>query len=320
MGIVACLMALLLLLTVFFGVQTFQLSRQVKALTQSADSSGVVGTEEGSVEETDDSIPMEAESSSPELQEEGTQPTETVVNDANDADYPEYTTLFPELSVEPTPKVADDQQSVVYLTFDDGPSESNTRKLMDILDEYNVKATFFVTGQFGTVESRAALFQEILKRGHGLGLHTFSHEASDIYQSVEAYLTDLNAIYQEVYEATGEKISLLRFPGGSINSYNGSNYQELVAEVTRRGFTYTDWNVSADDAIGTPEVGEIIDQVVENCELYKKAIVLCHDTDQQTNTTNAISDIIEILSEEGYEFRAMDASVRPYHFGCVSVQ
>ena len=96
--------------------------------------------------------------------------------------------------------------------------------------------------------------QEILRRiaeeGHTIGIHTDSHQYRSIYASVEAYLEDFEKVFRKVYEITGVKPEIFRFPGGSVNGYNGAIYQELIAEMMRRGFSYYDWNVSSADATG----------------------------------------------------------------------
>ncbi|MCD8354743.1 MAG: polysaccharide deacetylase [Clostridiales bacterium] len=235
---------------------------------------------------------------------------------ADAAETLEYQTLFPSLMTEPVEKTDDNTQKIVYLTFDDGPSETVTQEILDVLEQYDAHATFFVTAQYGTKEHRSEMYQEILDAGNTIGLHSYSHSYQKIYASVESYLEDLNQIWQEVYDATGYEAALIRFPGGSVNSYNGEFYSELIAEVTRRGFTYHDWVVSSGDAEGDSIPASTISSAVINaCEDRTKSIVLLHDTDAKRTTLEALSTILEELTAQGYEFRALDASVRPYHFG-----
>lgn len=235
---------------------------------------------------------------------------------ADAAETMEYQSLFPNLVTEPVAKTDDNTQKIIYLTFDDGPSETVTQQILDVLDEYGAHATFFVSAQYGTKEHRSEMYQAILDAGNTIGLHSYSHNYKKIYASVEAYLEDLNLIWQEVYDATGYEASLIRFPGGSVNSYNGEFYSELIAEVTRRGFTYHDWIVSSGDAESDSVPACTISSVVINaCEDRTKSIVLLHDTDAKQTTLEALSTILEELTAQGYEFRALDASVRPHHFG-----
>lgn len=221
---------------------------------------------------------------------------------------------YPNLFAEPVDKTDDNTQKIVYLTFDDGPS-ANTEEILDILDEYNIKATFFVSGQFGTKEERAKRFNMILDAGHTIGLHSFTHNYKKIYASVDAFLSDMNDIYQEVYDATGYRASLLRFPGGSVNAYNQNIYQDLVKELDRRGLTYHDWAVSSGDAEGNNiPASTLIKNTVNGCTERKKSVVLLHDTDAKDTTVEALPTIIKDLQDAGYELRALDDSIRPFQF------
>ena len=152
-----------------------------------------------------------------------------------------YQKLYPNLYVQKSTKVTENAAKTIYLTFDDGPSP-NTMDLLDILDRYNVKATFFVI--YHDDEASQNAYREIVKRGHTIAVHTASHKYTEIYKSVEDYLADFDIVYKQIERVTGVKPELFRFPGGSINSYNVRIYQELIAEMLRRGFTYYDWNVS----------------------------------------------------------------------------
>lgn len=133
-----------------------------------------------------------------------------------------------------------DVDNAVYLTFDDGPS-ARTDEILEILDKYGVKATFFVVG--ANEEGDLERMQKIVAAGHTLAIHSYSHDYKKIYASVEAYLEDFNQMFCQIYEATGVKPQIFRFPGGSVNSYNVGIHQQLIAEMTRRGFVYFDWNV-----------------------------------------------------------------------------
>ncbi|WP_288162231.1 polysaccharide deacetylase family protein [Dubosiella newyorkensis] len=141
-------------------------------------------------------------------------------------------------------------KKVVYLTFDDGPSE-NTAKILDILDKYNAKATFFVTGnhpEYNKYMKRAA------KEGHTIGLHTYTHNYSQLYSSEEAYFDDLQQISDMVEDVTGKKSKVIRFPGGSSNMISANYVDGLMTTLTQKvqeqGYQYFDWNVDSTDASG----------------------------------------------------------------------
>ena len=221
---------------------------------------------------------------------------------------------YPGLYAQMEEKTDDNTKKIVYLTFDDGPSE-NTEKILDILDQYDVKAAFFVSAQYGTKEERAERLRSILDRGHTLALHSYTHDYEKIYASVDSFLEDLNRINEEVYAATGFQASLIRFPGGSSNQHNQSICEELAAEVTRRGYTYHDWAVSCGDAEGKElSTKQVLDETVKECLKRKKSVVLFHDAPAQDTTVEALPDLIETLRDEGYEFRQLDNSIRPFQF------
>jgi len=221
---------------------------------------------------------------------------------------PEYTQLYPDLYAQPWTGEAVDGGKVVCLTFDDGPSE-NTDKILRILDQYGVKATFFVVGKTGEQNQRR--MRDIVAAGHTLGIHSWSHDYRTIYASVEAYLDDFYRLYQWIYEVTGVYPQVFRFPGGSINGYNRGTYQEIIAEMTRRGFVYFDWNASAQDATIHPRAaGDIAADCLRGVG-KDLAVVLCHDSAARATTVDALPRVIEGFQAKGYTFMALTPGVRP---------
>lgn len=223
-----------------------------------------------------------------------------------------YQSLFPDMVCEPAPKERTADPNTVYLTFDDGPS-AKTAQVLDILAQYNVKATFFVTGQ--TDEESLRLMKRIVDEGHAIGVHTYSHEYTDIYRSVEAYLDDFYKDYALIEQATGIKTNILRFAGGSVNAYNTRLYEQLIAEMTRRGFTYYDWNVASGDAARGITANTVIYNVLSGIDERKDKshkIVLMHDTNDAI--VQALPTIIGALQEQQYHFEALTNKVVPANF------
>lgn len=224
----------------------------------------------------------------------------------------EYQKLYPDLTAKKVEKQDETEDKVVYLTFDDGPS-ARTPEVLDILDRYGIKATFFVV--YYDTATANELYREIVARGHTIGVHTATHQMDKIYASVEAYLEDFKIMYDHIYEQTGVRPTLFRFAGGSLNSYNNTVYRQLIAEMIRRGFTYHDWNVSSGDAaVVKPTAAKIYSSVVSSVRQRKKSVVLMHDSVGKTTTVEALPQIIETLLAEGYTFKALDPSVKPYTF------
>ena len=185
----------------------------------------------------------------------------------------------------------------VYLTFDDGPS-SNTAKILDILDDYGVKATFFVVGH--TDEDSKALYKRIVDEGHTLGMHSYSHNYSTLYSSLDSFAGDLDRIQNLLYDVTGVDCMYYRFPGGSSNLVSNTNMGVFIKYLNDQGVTYMDWNVSSGDATSqayTPD--ELVENVMADVVKYKTSVVLLHDADGKDNTVEALPAMIEALQSKG---------------------
>ena len=182
----------------------------------------------------------------------------------------------------------------VYLTFDDGPS-SNTDKILDILNEYGVKATFFVCGN----ERYTQEYQRIVEEGHTLGMHSYSHKFREIYQSTEAFKEDMDMLHDYLYEVTGVDSKIVRFPGGSSNTICEKDVmQELIDYLLEEGMTYYDWNVSSGDAASSYVSAErIARNVLNNVWKYDSVIILMHDAANKDTTVEALPIIIEEILE-----------------------
>lgn len=179
----------------------------------------------------------------------------------------------------------------VYLTFDDGPS-SNTDRILDILDAYGVKATFFVVGK----ENYTQQYRRIVEDGHTLAMHSYSHVYRDIYSSLDAYQQDLNKLRTFLYEITGIECNIVRFPGGSSNTISKVDMHTLIEYLDSEDMTYFDWNVSSGDASGAQRsANQIASNVLDNIDKYSNAVVLMHDAAGKNATVDALPIIIEKL-------------------------
>ena len=206
-------------------------------------------------------------------------------------------------------------EKIVYLTFDDGPSD-NTLKILDILDRYNAKATFFVTGDNGSSSKYRSVIKQIHQRGHTVALHTYSHDWN-IYKSVDAYFNDLNKIGNIVKDQIGFVPKYIRFPGGSSNTIS-RNYckgimSTLVSEVQRRGYQYYDWNVDSTDASGNNVAKSKIVKASIGYS-YNNINILMHDTGAKDTTVQALPEIIEHYAARGYSFKGISDSSFSPHF------
>ncbi len=230
------------------------------------------------------------------------------------AQEPDYTALYPDFyNLQPQPDSFVADSNVCYLTFDDGPSP-NTDQVLRILEEEDVRATFFVV-KADSVENRARL-KAAADAGHTIGMHSASHDYHKIYSSVEAFLADYYELYTWIYEVTGKYPTVFRFPGGSINGYNRAIYHELIAEMTRRGFAYFDWNVSAEDAAATTRAAAtIVRSCLDSIPKIERGIILLHDSTGKATTVAALPEVIQGYRDAGYTFAALSNEVKPIIFG-----
>ena len=234
----------------------------------------------------------------------------TVTDDAG-----RVTTAVRVVMVEPAkhPEVVKPDGKVIYLTFDDGPGVY-TQKLLDVLAKYDVKVTFFIVGNNANVAEK---LKSIADAGHSIGIHTMTHQFDQIYASEEAFLQDMYAVQQLIYDSTGVTTTLLRFPGGTSNTVS-RNYckgimTKLAKTVTDLGFQYFDWNVDSDDAGSARTADRVYQNVVSGIGSMKTAYVLMHDT--KSYTVDAVERIIQWGLANGYTFLPLTSQSPAFHHG-----
>ena len=209
-------------------------------------------------------------------------------------------------------KDRDYNRKVVYLTFDDGPS-AHTDKILDILNKYNAKATFFVTGNN---QKHNDVLKRIVDQGSVVALHTYTHNYAEVYASEEAYFKDLQKISDMVKEATGVESKLIRFPGGSSNTvskqYSPGLMTKLTKKVQEKGYQYFDWNCDSTDASGNNIPVKTLIKNATSCSA-QHINILMHDTDAKGTTVEALPDIIKHYRSQGYAFEALTVDSYPAH-------
>ncbi len=181
----------------------------------------------------------------------------------------------------------------VYLTFDDGPS-AYTQDILDILEEYGVKATFFIVGREGAQAEET--LEKIVEAGHTLGMHSYTHDYDEIYASVDNFAADLEQVQDFLYDATGVKSTVYRFPGGSSNTVSDIDMSEFAMYLDSQGVRFFDWNISSGDG-GSFLVP--VETLIENCTAtiknHETSVVLMHDVAGKTTTREALPKIIETI-------------------------
>lgn len=201
------------------------------------------------------------------------------------------------------PETVQPDGKVIYLTFDDGPGKY-TQQLLDVLNKYNAKATFFVVST--SYSGKTDVMKKIVEDGHSIGIHSATHQES-IYRSEETFLDDLYQMQQIIQDATGVKTTLMRFVGGSSNTtskkYCEGIMTKLTQKVTELGFQYFDWNVDSNDAGGAKTADAVYENVISGIGSKKTAVVLQHDIKEYS--VEAVERIIQWGLANGYTFQAL---------------
>ncbi len=207
----------------------------------------------------------------------------------------------------------DQGRKKVYLSFDDGPSVY-TAEILDILKEYDAKATFFVCGTGDTEESLRPLYKRITEEGHTIGMHSYSHVYNDLYYSAESFEYDLDKIRNLIYNETGVATVFYRFPGGSGNTVSTHEMSEYIPVLYAGGIEYYDWNVYPGDASGGAlSSSEIRDNTLNGVDNVDCAVVVLHDTGAKKSTVEALPGILEGLRERDCEILPFDEATPVIH-------
>lgn len=197
-----------------------------------------------------------------------------------------------------------------FLTFDDGPSPNVTNKVLDILKQYDVKATFFVLGK--SVEGNPHMIKRELEEGHALANHTYSHDYKKLYPKknidVNLFAEELEKNQRAVKAAAGKDINMrvVRFPGGSFEHWK----DPMKEEIKKRGMHYIDWNAENGDGF-KPHVS--VNEQLERIKMHiswsentnKNVVILMHDAPAKDTTADALPKLIEYIKARGYEFRTL---------------
>jgi peptidoglycan/xylan/chitin deacetylase (PgdA/CDA1 family) len=191
---------------------------------------------------------------------------------------------------------------VIYLTFDDGPSEF-TPQLLKVLEKYNVKATFFVVGTMSL-----EYLDEIAAGGHTIGIHSDTHDYESIYSSDEAFLKDMQTLREKIHDRTGIYTNILRFPGGSSNTISKRLCKGIMTRLTQtltaQGYRIFDWNVDSKDAGGATTTEEVVENVINGIKKRPVSVVLQHDI--RKFSVDAVEQIIIWGLDNGYTFLPLD--------------
>ncbi len=202
---------------------------------------------------------------------------------------------------------------VIYLTFDDGPSANTTPKILQILKDKGVKATFFIINYS---DSNEALVKQEAAEGHAIGIHGYSHTYSEIYSSVDACYNNIIKLQDKIYKTTGQRVKILRFPGGASNTVSKKYCAGVMSKISKKvldeGFKYFDWNVLSGDAGDVKTKEGVYKNVVNGLKPNRNNIVLMHDFSGNNKTVEALPEIIDYGIAHGYKFEVITTNTEMY--------
>lgn len=190
------------------------------------------------------------------------------------------------------------EQKRIYLTFDDGPSTVVTNRILDILKEENVKATFFIVSD--RAKTRKETLLRIAEEGHTLGVHSATHDYAQIYASDEALMKDVDECAEFVKSVTGVTPTVYRFPGGG-----SADKERQTALIREKGYRVAGWNaVNGDEEIPGAHADILVEETVKTSQGKNSVVLLMHDSAHHKETAAALPRIIEYYRGQGYEFCA----------------
>ena len=196
------------------------------------------------------------------------------------------------------------KEKVAYLTFDDGPTKTITPKVLDILEEEDVKASFFVIGK--SVESYPEIVKRAYEEGHYIANHGYSHDNNKLYKSEESFINEIEKTDEAIGKAIGiENYSshIFRFPNGFMSPLYKSKKKKMANLLTEMGYTYIDWNSLNNDSIKKYTKEQLVENLKKSSKEKDTLVILMHDTKDVSNSSEALKESIQYLKSEGYEFK-----------------
>ncbi len=199
-----------------------------------------------------------------------------------------------------------------YLTFDDGPTNSVTARVLDILRRYDVKATFFTVGTL--LEANPDTARRIYDEGHLLANHSYAHSYSKLYADDSSFMNEIDTTHELIKNITGNEDypCIFRFPGGGFNSgYYGEKKQHYKMLLKEKNIRYCDWNALNGDAEGgAPSAEQLIARVKSSSKNKEDIVILMHDAAAKSTTADSLAQAIEYLISQGYSFKTLDKAPR----------
>lgn len=203
----------------------------------------------------------------------------------------------------------DENEKVVYLTFDDGPANIVTNKILDTLKEKDIKATFFVIGD--KIGGREEILKRIYEEGHTIGLHTYTHKFKKIYRSEDSFMKEMDLTRKEVKRVLNIDATAIRFPAGSKPHLNDS----LLEKLHQQGYKIYDWNASLSDGLNyNTSSDKLYREATKVVGKSTHVVLLLHCDQPNINTCKALPKIIDYYKEQGYEFKPIKEETPEFYF------
>lgn len=202
--------------------------------------------------------------------------------------------------------IYDNKEKVAFLTFDDGPSSSVTPKILDVLKQEDVKATFFVLGTM--VKSNPEILKREYEEGHYIANHGYSHIYSKVYADENKPLEEYNKTNKLIQNALGNssyQSNIFRFPGGSVGGYYDKLKQKAKKKFKEEGISYLDWNCLTNDSDGAETKEAIMQNLKATSKGKNSLVILMHDAPNKDLTAKTLPAVIKYLKEQGYSFKNM---------------
>lgn len=196
------------------------------------------------------------------------------------------------------------EEKTAYLTFDDGPNNTITPKVLDILKEKDIKASFFVIGKY--VEEYPEIVKREYEEGHYIANHSYNHDNTKLYKSAESFKNEIEKTDIAIGKAIGvENYSshIFRFPNGFMAPLYKEEKKALVSILEKMDYTYIDWNCLNNDSMKKYTNSQLINNLKESSKNKNTLVILMHDTKDVSNSSLVLKESIEFLQEQGYEFK-----------------
>ena len=195
------------------------------------------------------------------------------------------------------------EEKIAYLTFDDGPNPSVTPKVLDILKEKNIKATFFVIGK--NVNSYPGIVKRAYDEGHYIANHGYDHNNKHLYQSDESFINEVKNTDIAIGKAIGVEnycAHIFRFPNGFMSPSNKVKKKEAVSLLSKMNYVYIDWNCLNNDSVKKYNGSQLLNNLKKSSKNKNTLVILMHDTKDVSNSSLVLEDSIEYLKSQGYTF------------------